>query len=457
MDEGERTRWEQAFVAYHARFAGCFARSEARARSQRYLRGLLAPVERKNGWQVAEAVGDPHPIGIQRLLYEAVWEADQVRDLYQDFVVETFGDPAAVVVVDETGFLKKGTKSVGVQRQYSGTAGKVENCQLGVFLAYATARDHVLLDRRLYLPQGWADDPDRRVAAKVPEAVTFQTMPELALAMLEAVWARGVPHAWITADERYGGNPAFLAALEAQDARYVVAVPSTTPVWTEGTTVEPAGEALQILKTATPLPQPVATMVAGWAEAAWERLVVAAGAKGPRAHEWATVRVVASRDQWPGPTLWLLARRSLSDPTNLAYYFAHAPADTPLRTLAQVAAQRWPVEQCFEEAKGETGLDQYEVRRWPSWYRHITLSMLAHGFLAWQRREAGEKPAASGRVRVDRGVGPAERPGSAPAAGPHAAIAAALPGVPSGVVALAATTPRNREALPLLQTYNIRF
>jgi len=426
--------WEGAFAAYHARFAFAFARAEPRTRSHRYLRALLAPVERKNGWQLAEAMGESDPLGAQRLLYEAVWDADAVRDAYQQFVIDQFGDPDAVLVLDETGFLKKGTKSVGVQRQYSGTAGKVENCQLGVFLAYVTARGHVLLDRRLYLPQGWAEDPDRRARAHVPPAVTFATMPQLGLAMLDHAQAQGVVAAWVTADERYGGDPAFRAALEARGQRYVLAVPCTTPVWPTGTRVVARPDGVQVLRAPTPDPVPVAAEVATWPPEAWQRLAVAAGAKGPREYDWAAARVPVSAGGWPGPECWLLARRSVSDPTEVAYYLAHAPADTPLRTLARVAAQRWPVEQCFEEAKGEAGLDQYEVRGWPSWHRHITLAMLAHAFLAWQRQEAGKKSPA-------RGTGPAQCAGVTPAASNHAAAPSAVACVSAGVVALATAPP----------------
>ena len=441
--------WAAAFAGYHARFAPLFFRAEVRERSARYLRGLLSPVERKNGWQVAEAIGDADPAGVQRLFYQAVWDADAVRDVYQQFVNETFGDPAAVLVLDETGFVKKGTKSVGVQRQYSGTAGKVENCQLGVFLAYVTAHGHVLLDRRLYLPQSWADDPPRRAAAQVPEAVGFETMPALGRAMLEHAWVQDIPHAWVTADERYGSDPKFLATPLAHGEHYVIAVPATTPVWPEGTTVVDAGADLRILQAPTPQPQPVKAVVSSGKPAGWQRLTVGSGAKGPRTYDWAAVRVVASRDQWPGPALWLLVRRSPTDPADVAYYLAHAPADTSLLTLAQVAAARWPVEQCFEEAKGEAGLDHYEVRQWPSWHRHITLSMLAHGFLAWQRREAGEKGTAGGRPRADGGVGAAECARAAPPPRPHPAAPAVLPRLPSDLVALASPPPRHGQTQPL--------
>lgn len=442
MDEQTLGTWAAAFTAYHARFAPYFARSEARERSGRYVRGLLGPVERKNGWQLAEAAGEADPNGMQRLLYEATWDADAVRDAYGHFVREVFGDPEAVLVLDETGFIKKGSKSVGVQRQYSGTAGKVENCQLGVFLAYVTARGHVLLDRRLYLPQTWADDATRRAEAKVPAGEQFQTMPALGQAMLEQAWTQGIPHAWVTGDERYGADPTLLAALEAGSHRYVLAVPSSTLVWGADTRVVAGSGRLGVL-AAAPQPRSVAVLVAEWAARAWQRLTVGAGSTGPRVFDWAAARVVANRDQWPGPTLWLLARRSPADPSDLAYYLASAPADTPLAELARVAASRWPVEQCFEEAKGETGLDQYEVRHWPSWHRHITLAMLAHGFLAWQRREAGGKSAA--RRGPGRPPDPADGAGSAALAGDCPPAAAADGEVSPRLVRLA---PRPSSARP---------
>lgn len=435
--------WEEAFAAFHARFAPCFRRAEVRARSQRYLRGLLAPVERKNGWQLAEAVGESDPQGIQRLLYEAVWDADAVRDAYQQFVIAQFGDPHAILVLDETGFLKKGTHSAGVRRQYSGTAGKVENCQLGVFLAYVTPRGHVLLDRRLYLPEEWAADPARRAAARVPEAVPFQTMPALGLTMLAHAIAQGVPFAWVTADEGYGKDPKLLAALEQRGVAYVLAVACTTPVWSQRPAVQTGPRGGQRLAADAPRVSTAATVIAHVASTAWQRLAVGAGSKGPRVYDWAAVRVVVSRGQRPGPDGWLLARRSVSQPSEVAYYLSNAPADTPLGELARVAGARWPVEQCFEEAKGETGLDQYEVRGWPGWHRHIILAMLAHGFLAWLRQEAGKKSAAVG------GPDAPECARTAAAAGDHAAPPAAVGGVPAGVVAVAAAPPSARSPIAL--------
>lgn len=391
-------RWRDSFEAFHARFAHLFSRSESREQAVKYLRGLLAPVERKNGWQVAEAVGDATPDRMQRLLYRVDWDADAARDILQAFVVEAFGHPDGIGVLDETGFLKKGSHSVGVQRQYSGTAGKIENCQIGVFLTYSTPTGHVFLDRRLYLPEGWCDDAARRTNAQVPRAVVFQTKPQQGIAMLEHAWTRGVPLRWVSGDEVYGDDPRLREAVERQGCGYVLAVSSTTPVWRERPPVEEPRRAtggrprLKVhLAPEALAATSVATVVAGWSADQWQRFSVAEGEKGPRVYDWGRARVIESRQQLPGPQVWLLARRSVSDPTDLAYYLVLAPWETTLPEVAGVAATRYTVEQCIEEAKGETGLDHYEVRHWSSWHRHITLSMLAHAWLASIRSTAEVK------------------------------------------------------------------
>ena len=389
---GDLDAWDEAFATFHARFAPFFYRREVRERSARYLRGLLGPVERKNGWQVAEAVGEADPQGIQRLLRVARWDADAVRDELMRCVAEQFGDADGIFVVDETGFLKKGAKSVGVQRQYTGPAGKTENCQVGVFLTYVGPQGHAFLDRRLYLPHGWADDPERRAEAAVPEAVTFQTKPELAWAMLEHAWAVGMPGRWVTGDTVYGQDPTLRARLDAVAPRchYVLAVPATTPVWIEQPAPPATDGAVRLTHRWTA--QTAASLAESVSPPAWRRIAVAPGSKGPRRYDWAAVRVAVGQAGWPGPERWLLVRRSISDPAERAYYFSNAPPETPLGTLARVAGARWPIEQCFEEAKGETGLDHYEVRRYDGWYRHITFSLLAHTFLAeLRRREVGGK------------------------------------------------------------------
>jgi SRSO17 transposase len=380
------------FEAFHARFASLFARSESREEAKKYVRSLMGAAARRNGWQLAEAIGDRTPDRVQRLLYSANWSAEAARDRLRDFTIEQFGDPQAIGVLDETGFLKKGTESVGVARQYSGTAGKVENCQIGVFLSYASSRGHVLLDRRLYLPEAWCKDPPRMQRAHVPKDVVFQTKPQLARQMLEGAWQGGVPMAWVTGDEVYGDDPALRDAIAAANHRYVLAVASTTPVWPERPEiVEPPTErehrhgprrVRTRLAPGAPRASTVEQVVAQWLPTQWHRLAIHLGEKGPIEYDWACARVIDSRQRLPTDEIWLLARRSVSKPSEMAYYLSNADADTPLATLAHVASTRYTIEQCFEEAKDDVGLDHYEVRTWPSWHRYITLGMMALAWLA---------------------------------------------------------------------------
>jgi len=370
---GAVATWAEGLDAVHARVAPRFARAEPRRRALAYLRGLLSPVERKNGWQLAEQAGEATPDGMQHLLARADWDADRVRDDLRAYVVEQLGDEQAVLVVDETGFLKKGTKSVGVKRQYSGTAGRIENCQIGVFLAYASPKGRTFLDRELYLPKEWAADRARREEAAVPATVEFRTKPQLARAMLERALDAGVPAAWVTGDEIYGGDRRLRLWLEERQMPHVLAVKSTEPLWTRSTWRQVAAKTL------------AAAIPAG----EWERLSAGEGAKGPRVYDWARVPIRALPE--PGWDYWLLVRRSISDPTELAYYVCFCAAGTPLAELVRVAGSRWAIEESFETAKGEVGLDHYEVRRWPGWYRHITLALLAHAYLTVTRAAAMEK------------------------------------------------------------------
>ena len=444
MDE-----WAQEFEDFHARFSHLFARSEPREETRQYLRGLLASVARKNCWQMAEVVGEDDPQPLQRLLYSAHWEADGARDELQRFVVERFGDQGGIGVVDETGFLKKGTKSVGVKRQYSGTAGKVENCQVGVFLSYFNRRSYAFLDRRLYLPEDWCTDWERRQEARVPDDVVFKTKPQLALEMLEHAWAQGVPMAWVTGDEVYGDAPYVRDGIAGAGKAYVLAVSSTTPVWQERPPVEepvkvPLGRPRKkprLAEEALPR-ETVAAVIAALPEEAWERLTVSEGEKGPRTYDWAAVPIVESRQGLPGPDAWLLARRSIPAPSDLAYYLSNAPQETPLATLAEIASARWSIETTIEEGKGETGLDEYEVRHWHSWHRHITLSMMAHAWLASIRQAEGEKSARPGAGRGERSRG-------ASAAGSGPAAASSFSSTAPGVVALAASQTSASSPQPL--------
>lgn len=442
-------QWATEFEDFHARFAPLFARSEPREEARQYLRGLLAPVERKNCWQMAEIVGEDDPQPMQRLLYSAHWEADEARDELQCFVIERFGDEGGIGVVDETGFVKKGTKSVGVKRQYTGTAGKVENSQVGVLLTYFNRRAYTFLDRRLYLPEDWCTDGERRREAQVPDDVTFKTKPQLALEMLEHAWAQGVPMAWVTGDEVYGDAPYLRDAIAGAGKRYVLAVSSTTPVWQERPPVEepakgPLGRPREKprLVEGAPSGKTVAAVITSLPEETWQRLTVSEGEKGPRTYDWAAVRIVESRDGLPGPDGWLLARRSVSDPTDMAYYLSNAPPETPLVALAEIAAARWSIETTIEEGKGEAGLDEYEVRYWHSWHRHVTLSMMAHAWLASIRQAEGEKSAGSRHGRGERSRG-------ATASGSRFAVATSFSRTPSGVVALAANQTPASSPQPL--------
>ena len=377
--------WAAGLDALHARIAGRFARAEPRRRVLAYLRGLLGNVTPKNGWQLAEHAGERTPDGMQRLLATADWDPELVRDDLRAYVVEHLGDPDAVLVVDETGFLKKGTTSVGVQRQYSGTAGKVDNCQLGVFLAYASAKGRAMIDRELYLPERWTEDPERCHAARVPEQVGFRTKPELAQVMLARALDADVPAAWVTADEVCGGSPTLRGWLEGRGVWHVLAV-KCTELLEAPAADRPAGTA-----------RTSATQLAAAVRATqWIACSAGHGAKGRRLYDWTRVELAAPATT--GMARWLLLRRRRDG--EVAFYVCYAPAGTPLIGLVRVAGTRWAVEEGFEQAKGEVGLDHYEVRRWPGWYRHITLALLAHAFLAVIRAQAAGSERAKGDAAV---------------------------------------------------------
>jgi SRSO17 transposase len=362
----EANGWRAELDRLLARFGRLFVRSEPRDQAGRYLEGLLGPVARKNGWQLAEHLGDARPWRTQRVLSHVLWDEDAARDLCRDYAVERLGAAGAVLVVDETGFLKKGKHSAGVARQYSGTAGRVENSQVGVFLAYASRKGHALIDRRLYLPQTWAGDFERRRAAKIPDAIPFVTKPEIARAMIARALEAGVPCDWVLGDEVYGADRRLRMMLEARGQPYLLAIRSNDKLGSEleGRIGQHAPEAL-----ARALPPQT-----------WRRLSAGAGAKGERLFDWARLRLV--RLQAPPWEHWLLVRRSIAEPEDLAYFVVFGPAGLRLADLARVAGRRWIVEECFEAAKQEVGLADYEVRSWHGWHRHVTLAMLALAVLA---------------------------------------------------------------------------
>jgi SRSO17 transposase len=338
-----------------------------------YLSGLLSPAERKNSWQLAESCGHPNPYGFQHLLGRADWDPDALRDKLRTYVTDYLADPDAVGVIDETGFLKKGAHSAGVARQYSGTAGRVENCQIGVFLAYASAHGQTLLDRELYLPKEWTEDRERCRRAGIPDERAFATKPALAQQMLERTFEAGVVLGWVSGDSVYGDDRKLRGWLEGRKQAYVLAVSSNETVWSNHQQRQ------------------IATIVAELPTQGWERLSAGVGSKGPRTYDWQ--RVELSDPPEKGWKRWLMLRRSISDPSELTAYIAFAKAATTLAELVRVAGMRWTVEESIQCAKGEVGLDHYEVRSWTGWYRHMTLAMWAQAFLSVIRNETGAEVA----------------------------------------------------------------
>jgi SRSO17 transposase len=355
-----------ALKAAAARLAPHFPNPAARATAAAYLQSLLSTLERKNSWQLAEAAGLANPYGFQHLLGRAHWDAEALRDEHRQEVLAGLGQEDAVLAIDETGVIKKGTKSAGVARQYCGTSGKLDNCQVGVFLSWQTAKGHALLDRVLYLPREWTDDPARCRAAGIPEGVPFATKPELARRLVERALQAGARPAWVVADSVYGADHKLRFFLEERQQPYVMAVSSAQSVWT--------GLSQRRLKG----------LVALAPAEAWQRLEVGAGTKGPRLFEWAAVSINHPYEprNWQR---WVLLRRSCSDPQDIAFYLAFGPAGTPVSELARAAGRRWAIEEAFAQGKGEVGLAQYEVRSWVGWHRHMTLAMAAHALLALTR------------------------------------------------------------------------
>jgi SRSO17 transposase len=369
-------RWSAYLDEVHSRIARHFSRPEVRERAYRYLGGLVEDVGRKNSWQMAEAIGERRPRGVQHLLNDARWDPNAVREDLREYVVEHLGDEeSGVLIVDETGFLKKGNKSVGVARQYTGTAGKKENCQVGVFLCYASREGAAFVDRALYLPEEWTDDRGRLSEACVPEGVGFATKGELAREMLQRAFEAGVPARWVVADTVYGMTRGLRGWLEERERSYVLAITSSKSVYHEGHQRR-VGEVARSLS-----------------EESWVRASAGKGTKGERLYDWACVELPESGMYREGVRAgrWLLMRRSIAEPEKICYYLCYGPAQTTVEELIGIAGRRWVIEDCFEAAKGEVGLDEYEVRKWDGWYRHVTLCLLAHAYLAVVRSAAAQE------------------------------------------------------------------
>ena len=396
------------------RYAPLFGRDEAQGHANRFVQGLLLGGDRRSVENIAEAIDGCVVRSLQKFIAQAPWSDDDVVEELQRHVTDVLGDPEAALNVDETGFPKKGAKSVGVKRQYAGCLGRTDNCQIGVCVNYCSATGHTLIDRRLFLPQEWATDRPRREEAGVPAAVVFRSKPELALAMVQQAVQRGLPFRWVTADSVYGDSPTFVQGARALEKWYVVDTSAAARVWLTEPEVIPAGtKGPRGRATARPRvttkPARVDEVVARLPAKAWKRLVVAEGSQGPRLYEYAELWVWFSEEGLPSGRERLLVRRSLGQKAELKYHRANAPAEMPLEKLACVRGSHWAVEQSFEAAKGECGLDEYETRGWVGWHHHTALSLLALWFLALQRRRLGEKRAADDCSRGARPAGASAR------------------------------------------------
>jgi SRSO17 transposase len=370
--------WARSLREVKARMRPLFRRKASVASAEAFVDGLLGSEQRKTGWMRAEAAGDEGPWRQQALLDRSVWDADALRDVVRDYVLEELCDDQAVLVIDETGFLKQGRKSCGVNRQYTGSAGKIINCQIGVFATYASRHGHAFIDRRLYLPKAWTDDAARMKAAHVPPGTEFATKPQLAQAMIDRAIASKVPFAWVTADSVYGVGQIEMA-LRRSGKGYVLGVSSDHMFHSWGKQPMIGGTAEQIAQ--------------GLHEAQWLRLSAGDGTKGPRLYDWAYCELAdldSDHDDTKPESLWtrgLLIRRSIAD-SELAFFSTWCPAGTDIATLVRVEGQRWTIEDSFETAKNELGLDHNETRSWHGWHRHVSFVMLAFAMLAVIRRQA---------------------------------------------------------------------
>lgn len=396
------------------RYAPCFGRDEAGDHAHRFVQGLLLGGDRRSVENIAEAIDGCVVRSLQKFIAQSPWSDDALLDELQGHVTEVLGDPDATLNVDETGFPKKGTKSVGVKRQYAGCLGRTDNCQIGVCVNYRSAAGHTLIDRRLFLPEEWAADSPRREEAGVPEAVVFRTKPELALEMVQQAVERGLPFRWVTSDSVYGDSPTFVQGVRGLAKWYVVDTSADARVWLSEPEVIPAGTKGRRGRATTQpgvasKPERVDEVVARLPAKAWKRIVVAAGSQGPRIYEYTSLWVWFSEEGLPSGPERLLVRRSLCQQAEVKYHRSNAPAEVRLEKLAEVRGGHWSVEQSFQAAKGECGLDEYETRGWLGWHHHTALSLLALWFLTLQRRRLGEKRAADDRARSARAAGTSAR------------------------------------------------
>jgi SRSO17 transposase len=398
MDEQQLLALKPELDRFLDRFAPLFGVEENRTHARCFVQGLLHQGERRNSENIAQAMAGGKVRNLQAFITTGAWHDAALLAELRCCVLEVLADDDAVCNYDETGFPKKGTKSVGVKRQYSGTLGRTDNCQIGVFANYCSVQGHTFLDRRLFLPQEWANDAARRQEAGVPEGVVFRTKPELALEMLTAAVQEGVPFRWVGGDSVYGDSPTFVRGVRQLGKCYVVDTSADARVWTEKPQVIPAEQRSQP-RRGRPCTQPLVVgeakrvdeVIAALPAKAWHRLTVAEGSQGPRVYEYAELWVWFSEEGLPGPHERLLVRRSITQEPELKYHRSNAAPEVPLEKLAAVRATRWTIEEDIQSGKGECGLDEYETRGWVGWHHHTALSLLALAFLVLQKRRLGEK------------------------------------------------------------------
>jgi len=387
---------------FHASFADCFSRSEPRENLLLYMTGQFSSLERKSIEPMALTVEGGNVRSLQRFVSNAAWDEEKMVRTYHRLVNEDMGHPDGVLIFDESAFSKKGDDSAGVSRQYSGIAGKIDNCQVGVFAAYASPYGYALLDKRLFVPEKWFTDEyrEKREDCRMPETSAFKTKPQLAAEMLHAAKEEGtLPFRYVVADSFYGRNPEFRDAVNAYvGVTYFVSVPSDTLCWMREPVIEEkkyryGGEvrSRKLLRENEKPPLAVETFAKSINKYFWYRRVVAEGAKGPISYEFTKRMVTLSKDGLPGETVWLVIRRTLGDNPTYSYYISNALSSTRLATFVWLSGIRWAIEQCFEETKTELGMDHYEVRGYPGWNHHMLVCMLAHFFLRHLKIRLGEK------------------------------------------------------------------
>jgi SRSO17 transposase len=406
MDEQQLLALKPELDRFLDRFAPLFGGEGNQGHARRFVEGLLHGGERRNAENIAQAMSGGPVRSLQAFISSGVWPDRELLCEIRRCTLEVLSDEDAVWNSDETGFPKKGTKSVGVKRQYSGTLGRTDNCQVAVFANYSSAKGHTFMDRRLFLPQDWADDSDRRAEAGVPDGLIFRTKPELALEMLADAVTERVPFRWVGGDSIYGNSPTFVQGVRQLDKWYVLDTSSEAHVWTEEPQVirpeqrpKPSRGRLCTQPLVIGTSQQVVDVIATLPSDAWRRITVAEGSQGPRVYEYAETWVWFSEEGLPGPRERLLVRRSLGQEPELKYHRSNAPANVPLKKVSEVRATRWTIEEDIQSAKGECGLDEYETRGWVGWHHHTALSMLALTFLVLQRARLGEKRATDDRAR----------------------------------------------------------